>query len=68
MSRLHIDLFVPSAEDQYSDGQCVGAIDAGGAAEAAGLKSGDRIMTVNGLDVMYANHRLRPRSITFNVY
>ena len=32
-------------------------VDEGGAAQAAGLVPGDRIISVNGIDVMYWSHR-----------
>eukprot|EP00051_Salpingoeca_urceolata_P011584 m.143926 g.143926 ORF g.143926 m.143926 type:complete len:1354 (-) comp17177_c1_seq1:132-4193(-) len=46
-----------SANDQSSAGQCVRIIDPGSPAHLAGLLPGDRLMKVNGTDVLYANHR-----------
>jgi len=38
-------------------GQFVGAVDIGSPAEAAGLKEGDRVVEVNGVNVGHENHR-----------
>eukprot|EP00041_Stephanoeca_diplocostata_P031118 m.962348 g.962348 ORF g.962348 m.962348 type:complete len:1268 (+) comp23890_c0_seq1:180-3983(+) len=46
-----------SAADQHADGQIVSQSDVGGPAHAAGLRVGDRLVSVNGIDVMYASHQ-----------
>jgi len=38
-------------------GQYVGKVDAGSAAEAAGLKDGDRIVEVNGSNIDHDTHK-----------
>ena len=46
-----------SAGKQSSDGQCIRHIDPAGPAAQAGLQPGDRLLMVNGTDVMYWSHR-----------
>lgn len=43
--------------DKKRKGQFIGKVDAGSAAEAAGLKQGDRIVEVNGHDVTNESHK-----------
>ena len=38
-------------------GQFVGKVDAGSPAEAAGLREGDRIVEVNGVNISHENHK-----------
>ncbi len=38
-------------------GQFVGKVDEGSPAEAAGIKEGDRIVEVNGVNISHENHK-----------
>eukprot|EP00035_Acanthoeca_spectabilis_P037365 m.44830 g.44830 ORF g.44830 m.44830 type:complete len:1304 (+) comp8575_c0_seq1:211-4122(+) len=46
-----------SAETQSAAGQVVSSSEPTGPAYKAGLRVGDRVMTVNGIDVLYASHQ-----------
>ena len=43
--------------EQNKPGQFIGNIDPGSPAEAAGLKEGDKIVEVNGVNVNQENHK-----------
>lgn len=46
-----------SAATQTAEGQVVKTVDPDGPAAAAGLQAGDRLVSVNGTDVLYASHQ-----------